>query len=51
MLLIPALERKKQADLFDFENNLIYIVSSRAASATQRDLVSNKTKTKRKKKL
>ena len=48
MPLITALGRQKQADLCEFKVSLVYRVSFRIASATQRNLVSktkqNKTK-------
>lgn len=31
--LVPALERKKQAHLYEFEANLVYILKSRPAKA------------------
>jgi hypothetical protein len=40
MSLIPALGRQRQADLFEFEGNLIYIESSRLVRTTERDTVS-----------
>ena len=41
---IPALQRQKQADLYEFEATLVYRVSSRTAKATQRNLVLKKKK-------
>jgi hypothetical protein len=43
--LIPELLRQKQADLCDFKDSPVYIMSSSPARATQRDPVS-KHKTK-----
>ena len=43
MPLIPVLGRQKKADICIFEDSLVYRVSSRTASATQRIPVS-KTK-------
>jgi hypothetical protein len=43
MPLIPALRRKKQADLREFKASLIYRASSRTAKATLKNPVS-KTK-------
>ena len=37
MLLMPALRRQRQADLYDFEASLLYIVSFKAAKNMQRD--------------
>ena len=42
MPLTLALERQGQADLCEFEANLVYRVNSRTASVTQRSLVSEK---------
>ena len=43
--LIPALGRQSQADLCEFEGNLVYKVSSRIArTVTQRTPVSEKKK-------
>jgi hypothetical protein len=36
MFLIPALRRQRQADLYEFEVSLGYIVSSRPAWTTRR---------------
>jgi hypothetical protein len=38
--LILALGRQKQLDLYEFKANLVYIVKSRPARATQLDSVS-----------
>ena len=48
MPLIPALERQKQVDIYEFKASLVYRASSRTARAvTQRNPVSkNKTKQK-----
>jgi hypothetical protein len=40
MPLIPALERQRQADLYEFKAILLYKESSRRARATWRDPVS-----------
>jgi len=40
--LIPALRRKRQVDLCEFEARLVYRVSFRTARATQRNPVSGK---------
>jgi hypothetical protein len=40
MVLIPALWRLRQADLFECQASLVYRVSSRTARATQRNPVS-----------
>ena len=46
MPLIPALRGHGQADLYEFEASLVYRARSRTDSkATQRNPVSNKTKT------
>ena len=37
--LIPAFRRQRQVDLCEFKANLVYIVSSRTAGATQRNPV------------
>ena len=50
MPLSPALRRQGQADLCEFEANLVYRVSSRTAKATQRNPVL-KEKEKGKKKM
>jgi len=42
MLLVAALRRQGQEDLFEFKASLVYMVSSRIVRATQRDPVSNK---------
>jgi hypothetical protein len=42
MPLIPVLGRQKQADLFEFEANMVYRVSSRTSRTIQRNLVSEK---------
>jgi hypothetical protein len=42
--LFPALQRQRQEDLCKFQASLVYRASSRAARATQRNPVSNKTK-------
>jgi hypothetical protein len=47
MPLIPALGRKKQVDLWEFEASLCYRVSSRTVRATQRSPVLKKTKTEK----
>ena len=44
MPLIPALGRKRQVDLCEFKDSLVYRVSSRTARDTQRNLVLKKTK-------
>jgi hypothetical protein len=41
--LIPGLRRQRQAHLCDFEANLVYIVSSRAVRATQRNVTQKQT--------
>ena len=46
MPLIPALERPKQEDLYEFEATLVsqnYLANSRTAKATQRNPILNKT--------
>ena len=49
--LIPALGRKRQVDLCEFETSLVYRASSRTAgTVTQRNPVSNKNKNKKQKK-
>jgi hypothetical protein len=47
LTLIPALRGQTQVDLYEFEASPVYRVSSRTARATQRNLVSNKTKQKK----
>jgi len=42
ILLILALGRQRQADLYEFKASLVYRKSSRTASATQRNPVSKK---------
>jgi hypothetical protein len=45
--LIPELGRQRQADLYEFKTSLVYRLSSRITTATQRNPVSikqNKTK-------
>jgi hypothetical protein len=42
MLLIPALGRQRQVDLCEFKASLAYTLSSRTASATQRNPVLKK---------
>jgi hypothetical protein len=42
--LIPELRRQRQADLYEFEDNLIYKASSWTARTTQRNPVSTRTK-------
>jgi hypothetical protein len=42
--LIPALRRQRQVYLCEFKASLVYIVNSRTARATQRDLVSKEKK-------
>lgn len=42
MPLIPALGRKRLVDLLRWEASLVYVVSSRPARITKRDLVSKK---------
>lgn len=44
MPLTSALSRQRQAELWEFEANLVYTVSLRTAKATQRNLVSGRTK-------
>jgi hypothetical protein len=44
MPLIPALGRQRQVDLYEFEDSLVYRVSSRPARSTQRNPVSKKPK-------
>ena len=47
MLLIPALGRQRQADLYEFEASLVYRASSRTArSVTQRNPALKKETTK-----
>jgi hypothetical protein len=46
MPLIPALQRQRQVD-FEFEASLVYKVSSRIATAIQRNPVSKKIKKKK----
>lgn len=43
--LIPAFGRQRQVNLCEFKTSLVYILSSRTASATERDSV---TKIRRK---
>jgi hypothetical protein len=40
MPLIPRLKRRQQADLCEFEGNLVSLVSSRTARSIQQDSVS-----------
>ena len=47
--MIPALGRKRQAGISEFEASLVYKVSSRVARAIQRNPVLKKTKTKKQK--
>jgi hypothetical protein len=42
MPLIPALRRQRQVDIYKYEANLVYKVSSRTARTTQRNHVSKK---------
>ena len=42
MPLIPVFRRQRQADLWEFEANLIYRASSRTASDTQKNPVLKK---------
>ena len=37
MLLIPAFERQRQVDLYEFKASLVYRVGSRTAKVTQRN--------------
>ncbi|CAO2601305.1 Dol-P-Man:Man(7)GlcNAc(2)-PP-Dol alpha-1,6-mannosyltransferase [Lemmus lemmus] len=48
--LIPALGMQRQADICEFEGNLVYRASSRTAKATQRDPASKNQKKKKKNK-
>jgi hypothetical protein len=48
MPLIPIFGRQGQVDLSKYKSSLVYKTSSRAARATQRNPVLNKTKTKNK---
>ena len=47
----PTLRRQKQADLYEFEANLVHKVSSRTAEAIQGNPVSKKNQKKKKKKV
>jgi hypothetical protein len=49
MPLIPALKRKRQKDLCEFEAILVYIVSFRTVRASQRNAVSKKKKKRKEK--
>jgi hypothetical protein len=40
MLLVPALGRQRQADIYEFGASMVYKVSSRTAKATQRNSIS-----------
>jgi hypothetical protein len=52
MPLIPALGRQRQVDLCELEASLVYRVSSRTASAIQRNPVMKKqNKTKKQQKI
>ena len=42
MLIVLALERKREVDICEFKVSLIYRAISRTAKATQRNPVSNK---------
>jgi hypothetical protein len=46
MPLIPVLRRQKQADLLEFESNLIYIESSRTARLSLKVPVGRKKRKK-----
>ena len=46
MLLIPALERQRQANLCEFEDSLVYRVISRTARTIQKNPVLKTTTTK-----
>jgi hypothetical protein len=46
MPLIPALERQRQAEFYEFEASLTYRASSRTAKATQRNLILKNKKQK-----
>jgi hypothetical protein len=48
MLLIPALRRKRQVDLSEFDASLAYRVSSRTVRTRERETVSEKKKEKKK---
>ena len=44
MSLVPALRRQKHKDLDEFENSLVYIVSSRPFRATYKDYTHTHTR-------
>jgi hypothetical protein len=45
MPLIPALERQRQVDLYEFKASIVYRVSFKMAKSTQRNLIlENKNK-------
>ena len=50
-LLIPALRRQRLADLCEFKASLVYKVSSRSASTTQKNPVSKKLRKKSQKQI
>ena len=42
MAFIPVLERKRQADLYEFEASLVYILNSRLTKAVYREILSER---------